>query len=348
MAIDAKEVKLMAEGRWLHIFSALAPALENAIARLGKHVPSPVRGGKDGFRLFKDSAIHGRSVCNQDGVFSDGFATLMHVTGLDFHSTVMEVWKFLGGDAVTPVTLPPRETAAPAQTGIKPEKLEWLWDRAGLSSETAHPAAAYLAGRGIDASLFAGQPALRFADQLMTGVDGKKVRFPGLLARVTDKDGEIISLHRTFLTPEGEKALGAESKKLMRLAEGKALAGASIKIGQPIDGILGIAEGIETALSATQLTGVPCWSVVNTFGMETFLPPEGVDTVVIFGDKDKNGAGLKSANALKQKLEEQGIKVLRIFPKETIPAGENSLDWNDVLVGGGRHPTLQIIRDFAR
>lgn len=49
---DIKTVKAAAEGRWDAIFSVLAPKLAPAQERAGRHVPCPVHGGTDGFRLF--------------------------------------------------------------------------------------------------------------------------------------------------------------------------------------------------------------------------------------------------------------------------------------------------------
>ena len=54
----------LSRGRWLDIFRAFAPALDDACLRVGRHVPCPVHGGKDGFRLFEDAAETGGGICN--------------------------------------------------------------------------------------------------------------------------------------------------------------------------------------------------------------------------------------------------------------------------------------------
>jgi len=52
--IEACDVRQLAAGRWLDIHELLAPALTLALRRPGRHVPCPVHGGTDGFRLFRD------------------------------------------------------------------------------------------------------------------------------------------------------------------------------------------------------------------------------------------------------------------------------------------------------
>ena len=65
---------------------------------------------------------------------------------------------------------------------------------------------------------------------------------------------------------------------------------------------VGIAEGIETAIAATQLSEIPTWAAIGTSLLESFQPPEGVKRVVIFGDNDTNFAGQKAAYILANKL----------------------------------------------
>ena len=66
-------------------------------------------------------------------------------------------------------------------------------------------------------------------------------------------------LHRTYLTADGSKASVISPRRLM---SGTVAKGAAIRLA-PAGEALGIAEGIETALSASALFGVPCWAAVN-------------------------------------------------------------------------------------
>lgn len=89
--LDIHAVREAARGRWDEIFARLAPQLDAARAAQGRHVPCPVHGGTDGFRLFKDYAQNGACVCNTCGVFRDGFATLAWVNGSSFKEALQSV-----------------------------------------------------------------------------------------------------------------------------------------------------------------------------------------------------------------------------------------------------------------
>lgn len=92
---------------------------------------------------------------------------------------------------------------------------------------------------------------------------------------------------------------------------------------------IGIAEGIETALSCKQLYKTNTWSVLNSSMMARFIAPAFVNHLIIYADNDKNGAGLlaafKCANAnilsKKTKVEKVTIKWPGVYG-----------DFNDVIL----------------
>lgn len=94
--IDVNAVREAARGHWDAIFCALAPTFKAAMQRPGKHVPCPVHGGKDGFRLFPDYEQTGSCVCNTCGTFHDGFAALEWLHGWGFAETLEKVARVLG------------------------------------------------------------------------------------------------------------------------------------------------------------------------------------------------------------------------------------------------------------
>jgi len=107
------------------------------------------------------------------------------------------------------------------------------------------------------------------------------------------------------------------------LPANNSLRGGAIEL-YPAGEILGVAEGIETAIAAHMLSGLPVWSVVNTALMGQFKPPQGVKHVYIFADNDKNFAGQAAAYKLAHSLSGKvGVEVM--MPQ--IPG----TDYNDLL-----------------
>lgn len=107
------------------------------------------------------------------------------------------------------------------------------------------------------------------------------------------------------------------------------LAGASVKVGHSVmrpDGRpgLGIAEGIETAIAASILSGVSTWSCVSAHGLETFTPPAEVRNLYVFADHDESGVGQRAAERVARRLAAQGLTV-RILMPDAVG------DWNDEL-----------------
>jgi putative DNA primase/helicase len=88
-----------------------------------------------------------------------------------------------------------------------------------------------------------------------------------MVAAVQAPDGKIIAIQQTWLTGEGEKA------SAKRLTTGNLGAGA-VRLGA-VARIMGLAEGVETALSAMQLTGMTVWASLGASRLHSVeLPPE--------------------------------------------------------------------------
>jgi putative DNA primase/helicase len=105
---------------------------------------------------------------------------------------------------------------------------------------------------------------------------------------------------------------------------GKPVSGAAIRLS-PAGVCLGIAEGIETAIASSQIAGMPVWSCISAHGIETFEPPVGVTSIVIFADNDESFTGQKAAFSAAHRLDQRGIHVdVRIPPKVG--------DWLDVTL----------------
>jgi hypothetical protein len=121
---------------------------------------------------------------------------------------------------------------------------------------------------------------------------GGPVGRPAMVAVVRNAAGERIGLHRTFLAYDGTaKADMPSPRKMLGAVEGGVV---RLCAAAPV---LGIAEGIETALAVTALFGVPCWAALSARNLSVFAPPAGVTKLLIFADAGK--AGEDAARVLK-------------------------------------------------
>jgi len=167
-------------------------------------------------------------------------------------------------------------------------------------------------------------PGIRSHPGLEYFQDGElKGVFPAMLGLVTSQDDKPVSWHRTYLQ-DGKKAFVGVPKKMMTPVG--TIKGAAIRL-YPAAPTIGVAEGIETAIAAHDLFGIPVWSAISSQGMVDFRPPLGVTEVVIYGDNDASFTGQAAAYALAKRLVLDDIKV-RVEIPEFIG------DWNDVLIQG--------------
>lgn len=298
------DVREAATGRWPGILVALGV---DAAFLTGKHTACPVCGGKDRFR-FDDKDGRGTFFCSNCRA-GDGFSLLMNLKGWTFRDAAREVEQIVG--AVTAVL--------PAPTFCDDDKVKTLnrvW-REAKPLRDGDEAMRYLAGRGLHVDL--PMSALRLHTGLVYRDGGDTLgKFPALVALVTGPDGKGMTLHRTYLR-DGHKAPVPSPKKLM---PGKPIKGAAIRL-HLADDVLGIAEGIETALAAHQLFNMPVWSCVSAVGIESFIPPKEVRKVIVFGDNDVSGTGQAAAWALAKRLIAAGLAVEVKLPEQV------GTDWAD-------------------
>lgn len=305
-----------AQGRWKEIL----PSLGIPAASLnGKHCACPVCGGKDRFRLDdKDgkgtwfcAQQHGTESSNASGSAGNGFRLLMDMQSCDFAEAARMVETVIGTDS-EPVEQPhipadPRHEQAETYAAVRAVWKAAKWITADDLADQ------YLRKR---VGTYAPSRALRFHPALSR--NGQPCA--ALISAFVDVHGDLAGLQRTFLTQGGDKVPG----NAPRLTMGSLPAGGAVRLAKH-DKVLGIAEGVETALAATALHGIPCWSALNAGRLEAWQPPEGVTEVVVFGDNDTNAVGQAAAYALGKRLN-QSIMAEVVIPPEP------GTDWNDVLM----------------
>ena len=153
-----------------------------------------------------------------------------------------------------------------------------LWREARALSES--PVEAYLRSRAIEIA----SPDLRYLERTPLGPKGEARFLPAMLAAVRNDEG-VIAVHRTFLDVQSNHLATFDRPKR---ALGSLQTGA-VRLAMPRGSRLGLAEGIETALAATQLSGIPCWATLGNerFGLVTI--PESVRELFLFLDADEGG-----------------------------------------------------------
>jgi putative DNA primase/helicase len=148
--------------------------------------------------------------------------------------------------------------------------------------------------------------------------------FPAMVAPMVAPDGRTVALHRTYLAADGRKADVPTVKKLT--AASGTLSGACIPLHKPERGVIGAAEGIETALAAWIASGVPTVATYCASALASFVWPTGVRRVVVFADNDK--AGREAAQTLQGRAIRAGLQASVMTPSDT------GADWCDVWNAG--------------
>jgi putative DNA primase/helicase len=264
------EIAEQAHNRWASILGMLDVSPKSLT---GRHGPCPLCGGKDRFR-FDNQNGRGTWICNNCGAGS-GMDMALRMTGLSFRDCATKIRSLLGDATET------KPRPAIDRNWAK-RHCQDLWAAgmplAGTEAET------YLAGRGI---VTPETQALRFhPDVQITGYSASSLG--AIVARVVDVEGNGVAIHRTYL--EGGRKV---ARKLLA-ANAKLPDSVMVRL-VPHSGVLGIAEGIETALAVSRDFGIPCWSVINAGFMSKFIAPADVTELYVFGDNDLKFAGQAAA-----------------------------------------------------
>ena len=159
--------------------------------------------------------------------------------------------------------------------------------------------------RGITIDL---PPSLRFgyAFHSPTGLE-----LPALIAAIArPHDRKIIAVQCTFLTERGAKS----PLNKPRLNFGSFGTGA-VRLAAVAD-IIGISEGVEKALAAMQLTGIPCWSTAGAGRLATVTVQDSAHTVHLFCDNDEPGR--VAAKLATNRFTREGRKVVVRFPPDGV------------------------------
>ena len=233
-----QRIQEAASGRWLDILID-AGLPEVMLLRLNR--PCPLCGGRDRFSFYRNKP-DGHWFCRGCG-YGDGLSLLQKWRSERFTDTLVYLERVLGLPEYKRQDTGPDsvQTAEAAAKKRRQDRIEAVWKEAQALSKVppSDPVRLYLASRGLYCGSICelrSHPLLDYWEELDDG-DRTHKRWPAMLALVTDDEGRIVTLHRTYLTPEGIKAPVEAPKKLY--AGGAR--GGLIRLGEPSD-VLGIAE----------------------------------------------------------------------------------------------------------
>ena len=297
--MDIESVKAESIGRWYGIFNSLGLEVGE-----GKHCPCPVCGGKDRFR-FTDQEGRGTYFCNHCGA-GDGFKLIQNFFAVDFVESCRMVEKVVGSCVVK------NSANEPA---ITKEKLREIFNGSKPAS-AKNVAGKYLQNRGLSVI-----PALLRGTN-KCWCSERKGEFPAMLAIFKMPDGTAATMHRTYVTKDGDKEKIEQSKKMLPALQ--KMSGGCVRLF-PHAKHIAIAEGIETAIAVHEDTGLPVWAATTAVLLEKFkLPDLGIEQVSIFADNDANFTGQRAAYILANRLIKDCAVSVYVPPR----AGQ---DWLDIL-----------------
>ena len=138
--------------------------------------------------------------------------------------------------------------------------------------------------------------------------------WPAMIACVTDLDGRITGVHRTWLDPDGFDGirLGKAPIDTPRRAMGDLL-GNAVRFGV-VDDVLVAGEGIETMLSLRYaLPSMPMAAALSANHLAAMLLSSGLRRLYIARDADAAGNAVQAI--LTQRAEDAGIETIALSPR---------------------------------
>ena len=205
-----------------------------------------------------------------------------------------------------PIPSPPNLGHMPPAAAASSEAARRLF-RAGRPLPGT-PAETYLRARGITGRL--DWPALRYHPSVYyrEAEDARLESWPALLAAVTDLDGNITGIQRTWLDRRRpDKAPLADPRRALGH-----LLGNGVRFGMTAD-LLAAGEGVETMLALKSvLPSLPVIAGLSANHLAALdLPPAPLRLYVA---RDNDTAGLRAAHRLRERGIAAGIEIRELVP----------------------------------
>jgi len=318
----ATDVTRTKQYRVSNVVDALSQDIERlAVALLGNPTSKATHEWRWGSRGSMALVIHGSkrgSFYNHErGEGGDALDLVLHVNGGTLVDALRWATDWLGlARASRTVHQAAPWVAAKSERSVRDDaerisRALTIWD--GTVPLFGTPAETYLHHRGIAAPDDVAD--LRFHPDCPAG----EGRLPAMVALMRDvQSNEPRAIHRTFLKPDG---MGKDDagKRMLGVARG-----AVIKLCRDAEVTqgLGLAEGIENALTICAYGWWPVWAAPDVGHVKAFPVLEGIEALTIFAD-NKKPKDIEAARACAIRWQAAGRSVEIHKP----PAGA---DWNDI------------------
>lgn len=308
-----EKITVRAKGRWDSILVELG--FEKKLLNRREH-KCPAGGGA----TFRYSNKHGNGNffcdCNPEGK-GDGFALIRCCRGVEFKDAAVMVEEVIGrADEDGAI-----DSAAELERARK--DLKAIASQVREMDGRRDAVLEYLEGRGIPRDRVPAalkQASTAYALRAI-GLSHRRVAMvapyyaPGMVA---------CTFHLTYI--EGGKKANHERAKVVATPVVE-MAGGCVPMFKPENGIIGVAEGIETALSAHILYGIPVNATLNANMMAKWEIPKGLKELHIFADNDASFTGQAAAYALAKTAKViKKVPVVHVHIPSTV--GD---DFNDML-----------------
>lgn len=220
--------------------------------------------------------------------------------GLDLRTALIEARSFL--------RLPIAASSSIAREPLAPTGSPDAARRLFAASRPIHGtlAESYLRSRGIvvprDISV------LRFHPRCFHRTPSRREVWPALIAAVTDLDGAVTGVHRTWLDPSGGKAPLAQPRRAMGC-----LLGNGVRFGAACD-VLTAAEGVETTLALkTIMPAMPMVAALSAAHLGALTLPATLRRLYVARDNDE--AGRLAVKKLHERNRHRDIDIRALAPR---------------------------------
>jgi phage/plasmid primase-like uncharacterized protein len=144
--------------------------------------------------------------------------------------------------------------------------------------------------------------------------------FPCLIAGLQDVSGRFTGCQATYLSEAGDDKQPFLKQPRKNFG---CISGSAVRLASAAEALV-IAEGIETALSVQQATGMATWAALSAYNLARLILPDCVKTVIIAADNDHTG--VEAARAASDRFAAEGRSVSIVRP--SLPGA----DFNDLLL----------------